>query len=132
MAREAVIGPEIYQEVNTFMEEHASDNDGKGAKRSEAFKAVAESRGMREAAVAANYYRLHGQKHGTKPRVKRAASTDGQAKVTRTPRKAQPLTLSSNEQVKQMQESIMGLATQVCNDLERLTAVFSAAEALSA
>ncbi len=57
MAREAVIGPAIYEEVNKLVAD--------GKTRTEAFAAVAKKRKARDGTVAANYYRVARQQGAT-------------------------------------------------------------------
>ena len=66
MARAAVIGPAIYDEVNKLVAD--------GKTRTEAFAAVAKKRKARDGTVAANYYRVARQHGATSGRRKRRAA----------------------------------------------------------
>lgn len=77
MARAAVIGPAIYEEVNKLVAD--------GKTRTEAFAAVAKKRKARDGTVAANYYRVARQQGATTGRRKRRAAA-APARTTSGPR----------------------------------------------
>jgi hypothetical protein len=77
MARAAVIGPAIYEEVNKLVAD--------GKTRTAAFAAVAKKRKARDGTVAANYYRVARAAGASKaPRKRRAGSAP--ARTTGRPR----------------------------------------------
>ena len=65
MARAAVIGPAIYEEVNALVSE--------GKTRTEAFAEIAKKRKARDGTVAANYYRVARQQGQGRKRTTRRA-----------------------------------------------------------
>ena len=107
MAREAVIGPAIYEEVNKLVAD--------GKTRTEAFAAVAKKRKARDGTVAANYYRVARQQGATTGRRRKRRAAPASARTTGRPRTA---VASRNDDLSALAKQIGDLTQELVRKVE--------------
>ena len=112
MPRTATIGPAVYKRVNELV--------GEGKTRTEAFKTVAQERGMNAGTVSANYYRTARTQGTTKPRRARAQSTRRPTTSARKPQTRRARTRSSSSAASAPNGDLSALAARIGDLVQQL------------
>ena len=111
MAREAVIGPEIFQETNKLVAE--------GKTRTQAFAEIAKTRKARPGTVAANYYRIARQQgQGRKRTATRKRGEATKAGIYSAQRGGRGRTAQVNGDLRQTAQQITELVNKLVAQVE--------------